>query len=343
MAALRRGSVILTAAASRHPAMRAARLGWEAARFLLEPEVGRNQGTQLEVRPNSGWTACWSDCGPHPSRTNYGVGWGSTQAPTCAASLQCLNNQGTYPQAPPVGSTYTGGVAGHLGSNPATWHDVNPNHQTWVYGQGHDYIGSQDRWRYRQVFTRPTTGAIQHPLWLPLRFPILGPQTAPMPMPWPLAATGARPNSPVRHAGYGQQPRTASPSPPQWHRPPKRGEKEKKMTLMSGGALRNVIEQAFEGTEWVGILHEALPKDCQAPRGSTVAVKAMAVYRCAPRLSACKIIEGAINNAIEDKIIGFIGQSSKRVAQRTGKAYGLSGLSKKLGLPLNIPKVNLGC
>jgi hypothetical protein len=125
---------------------------------------------------------------------------------------------------------------------------------------------------------------------------------------------------------------------------------------MSGGRLRNLIEGAFEATETVGILHNALPKECQVK--GTVAQKFAAVYSCASSLDGCKVIEGFINNHIEDKIIGILGQAAKKSAQGTGKSYGLAGITKKLGkpyfdengdlqfdptLPFSIPTISLGC
>ena len=201
--------------------------------------------------------------------------------------------------------------------------------------------------RYDSMYTwwkaspKPTTA----PQWVPLRPLILIPAIEPWSPPVRRLGPRWRPNTLFRVAGNTDplSPPASRPLIPR--RPPGKRTKEKKFTLMSGGPLRKLVELAFEGTELVNILHDALPNDCKTQGFTTVAMKAADVFRCAPQLDVCKAMQGLINNAIEDKIIGLIGQAGKRQAQSIGKAYGISGLSKKLGGDSSwiIPKFDLGC
>lgn len=337
-----------SSALTRHPVFRAAQLAWEFSNFLPEPAVTYEEGTEPSPVPGTEWVECWGDCGPHPRKTGP-TGWTSNDGGVCSPILQCIQNQapGTYKAfSEPVPA----------GQHRYLWWEEHRKNTGSLGG----YV--------RQVWTRPTaTEAVQGPLQVSDRHAQFGPQTAPMPVPYRLAPH--RRNSAVREAGYSLDTRTSRRrSPPgdgrplrtrvkfPRHRPPGKKEKERKFALMSGGRLRNLIEAAFEGTEWVQDLHDALPKDCQV--NGTVAQKFVAIASCFNQLDFCKAVENRVNNHIEDKVIGILGQAAKKSAIGSGKSYGLAGITKKLGkpyfdengslqfdptLPFSIPRVSLGC
>jgi hypothetical protein len=122
---------------------------------------------------------------------------------------------------------------------------------------------------------------------------------------------------------------------------------------MGPSKLRGFIEAAFEGLELLGVLDAALPKHLRCKgdiirlndagtgykrKACTGLQKFLNLYDNVDQLDSCKLIAGLLNNAIEDKLIGLLGKAQAAVAIEQGKAYGLSGTSKKLGLPMNIPK-----
>lgn len=305
------GGRLVSAAVARHPAVRAARAVWEVQHFLHDPRTAQQAAT---IALN-GWTHCWHCAGSPP--THY-QSW-----TTAGCWLSgCKNAQAMTVQ--PMSVTAPGGH----------------NSIVWVY----PHPTFANRWNQTDMFSKnPGAG---RPAYVPGMLPLPVPSPVPMPLPWAVLPYQA--NGPHREAGYSDQPGRAT-TPAQAgsprHRPPGRGTKERKITLMSGGALRNLIEQAFEATEWVGIAHASLPADCKAGKYATMAEKFAAVYACAGRLNMCKLIEGVVNNYIEDKVIGTLGQASGAAGRSIGKASGGLGYTRPAFRKSNlwIPKINFGC
>ena len=298
-------------------ALRIGELGLELFDMLPEVLVGR---MDAHAQAN-GWTLC-KTCIAGPPEWQDSVSGVLTSC--TGAMMSCWTNQSRaaiVPVGTPVSAT---------------------NREVWWWK-----VRTVSPLRYDSMYTwwkaSPHSGVA--PQWVPMRPVILIPAVQPWSPPVRRLGPRWRPDWLFRVSGNSDPVRPAAGARPTRRQPPGRRVKERKFTLMSGGPLRKLVELAFEGTELVTILHKALPKDCTTPGFTTVAQKAADVYRCAPQLDVCKAIEGLINNAIEDKIIGLLGQAGKRQAQAIGKAYGISGLSKKLGGDSSyiIPKFDLGC
>lgn len=336
-----------TTALTRHPVFRAAELAWNAGQFVHEQMSTKTTKWGLEL--GGGWIHC-RDCDTSREPNHNGGSSGPTVY-YCNSMTQCYYNQGA-PTLKPIASV--------------------PSNHTWMWVAHRFPVGtSSHHWSGHSNWIRPIiTGQ-------PTTVTVIPPRPAavisnPVPMPVPYRLAPYRQNSSTREAGYSTQTSSRRSPPPDGrgnditfarHRRPGKRTRERKFTLMSGGKLRNLIEMAFEGVEQIGIFHAALPKDCQAPQGATAAAQFAAVFGCLHRIDGCKVIEGQLNNWIEDKIVGALGQAAKRSVQGaggnpagTGKSYSLAGITKKLGkpyfaedgslqfdptLPFEIPKVSI--
>lgn len=324
-------------ALTRHPVFRIAEAAWQAGQFLHPPATAPVEGS--ETITLNGYSHCVTCSSDAPTIQNA---WS-----TNGCWMSCLQNQAVSNQQP-VGAAVPSTTDSIIWWKPAASGFVNRWDMVRAFGKS----GSSPR---STLSPQRSVSPDQPSL----------PFGEPMPMPVPYRLAPRRRNSALREAGYGPSTSTKHRrSPPGGqlptrfagakHRRPGKKEQERKFSLMSGGKLRNLIEAAFEGTEWVQDLHDALPKDCQA--NGTVAENFVAVASCLHRLDVCKAVENRINNHIEDKVIGVLGQAAKKSAIGSGKSYGIAGITKKLGkpyfaedgslqfdptLPFSIPKVSI--
>lgn len=110
-----------------------------------------------------------------------------------------------------------------------------------------------------------------------------------------------------------------TPLAPPTPRPPRPGTKERKMVVAIAGVPQTLISAAGEIMDFVGAVHEALPKEFQAKSvwrngrwwWPTPYDKAMAVYNHLDKLDLREAIINLLANQLEDRIFGTIGQISK--------------------------------
>lgn len=305
----------LIALARRHPALVAARVAQQLAPDLLPlwgPDVVPARQASY-YNPTGRWQNCqMCEAGTWPDRQFTGH---STECITFTCNAgQLVSAAGPAGEIVPAGHSYVAFMK-HIPGTPfgANYH------------------------RHVSVWWRPTSSdALAPPSFVPAADPMPIPAAFPQRLPYRVAAAKYRANGLVRDAGpapAGRPAAGASPTPPVRHRPPGRGVKERKFRLMAGGTVRRILEWGFRVHEAIEIAHQALPRWAQAGSNATGLQMLHAVYKHAGQLDGSKLVLGILDNIFEDAIGGLLGKAAKAEAQAVGRAYGLSGLAKKLDGP----------
>lgn len=172
---------------------------------------------------------------------------------------------------------------------------------------------------------RPTPG-------VPMTYPIFYPMGVPRPMPW-----GAQPHRRPAPGYREQTQRGPLPAPKPGtkanpvRRPPRGPEKEVKggAFTSAGGRLMLILQKAghgvTEGLDGLDAIHDALPENLQAKKGSTPQQKANAIYKNAGEISIEKAILNLAANHILDAIIGKIAGGAQDWATKRNIILGLIG------------------
>ena len=114
--------------------------------------------------------------------------------------------------------------------------------------------------------------------------------------------------------------------------PPGPGKKEGKANVRSvSGAGWGVLNFVTEAMDFVDVLHDSLPKKCQAKkktradyqRGITPHAKAQAIYDCFEEIDLATAITNYINNQFEDAVYGTLGAQTGRASRNFGVSTGL--------------------
>lgn len=213
---------------------------------------------------------------------------------------------------------------------------------TWYYSR--PYIGAFGRYWEGQTFTRPggSTAPFSMPIsWAPpvvplaspslnpMAIPIGQPMSVPEPVPFRMRPL-RRPNpslSPTEQSQRGYQIGVAdlsavqgqpniefsnapepSPSPRYEMKPPGKGEKERKFSILKGTLVGRVLQGAHHGlTEFqdaVDAIWKALPYDLRGPKDSLLQEKLWAIYTHFDDIDMQKAIVNLIRNQVVDYVIG---------------------------------------
>ena len=117
--------------------------------------------------------------------------------------------------------------------------------------------------------------------------------------------------------------------------PPNKNTYESKVTIPKGlklvpkkgliRKLRNIGYHATEFNDFVDCVHDALPDELQAERGSTPQAKLEAIWEGREELNYADVIKNLIINEIEDRVIGKLQGVAERgqrlLTKKTGLVY----------------------
>lgn len=270
------------------------------------------------------WTYC-KPCNPHPTDYTSGKASGSFARSSCAAT-DCLSGQGlsSFPYA---------------GWAPAPV-DLPSNRNTWIWSDL-----SPTRAHYRHIWRRNFTSAPEgvYPRYIPNPvLPMYGPWTAPDPNrarnaqndPQPFERPQDELQNVVERDGWtniGAKPRAEN-------RPPRGGEKEKKVRNI-GARLFNSLDFLSEMGDIIDAVYEALPKKIrkEAEKGwrkeqafidsggqygiDRADEKLVVLYNNWDKLDAVQAWKNIAANSLEDELHG---QLHKRLPNYVGGAMDAS-------------------